>query len=1128
MGSLLVLFLLWVTLHQYQRGVVFVDEQLEKAVRAHLGLSESEPISRAALFQIHNLDATGMGIERLDGIASLANLEVLNLHDNRVVDVAPLQDLQKLVELNLRNNGITNLYEVNFQLLSQLPLKSLNLRHNVVRPAEGEQVRLSDIGILAAFEGLEVLHLRDNHIACLAALRGLHHLQELDLRENRIFDISPLADLHRLKHLNLRENQILDISPLSRLVHLTYLNIHSNQDIVSIVPLSTLQNLEILIMRNVPVGSEREVLYALDRLKRLNIEGCGLEKEHAARLTEMSIARRLTAATHESRRREMLPVFNEIMSSNGTVLSDEDGDYPDWVELYNPGYRSVNIGGWGLSDSYDAPYKWIFPDDTVIDAGGFLTVFASGKNRRELVEGANLHTCFRLGATGDWLVLTGPEGMTVDYVEPVALPRDVSYGRDVEKMDIWYYFAEPTPNRPNTTVPSQTFLAPPKFSHEGGFYTNRFSLRISHSDPTVRIIYTLDGSVPDVDNLAGRTYTYKTGYQRRRRDPDGILVKREMISNVYTNELHITRNVSCREHGLARVNTSFIPEQAVSDADIPGATVVRAKAYRQGAVPSEVVSHTFFVDHLHAVTHQQLLTVSLMVNEDDLFDYERGIHVAGRVFDAWRSEHGDRARGTTPANWTQRGERWERPANIEVFDCWGSQLVPARSVGVRIHGGYTRSKPLKSLRLYARRHHGGPIEADIFNTFPCRGIHVASPAVFDRLLLRNSGNDWRMSLYRDAYMQALVAHAPIDLQASRPALVYVNGEFWGIMNFRERLDPWSLSRRYDIARDDVVILTGNSAGIKAGRQGDNQHFLDTVAFVENHDMSLFENYDWVASRVDLENLALYYAIQLYINNQDWPHTNMDWWRVRRKEVDANASFGCDGRWRWLLYDTDHGFGMQPETSYDVNAIDRVVNLTPGTKARTQVEGNVVNRLFRSLVLQNNKFRYQFLNVSADLMNTAFLPERAIPLMVCFEQEIAPFREIHNKRWGLDTGFQEDMAHFAQHRPDMHRKHLVEQFGLGTNILVTVNVSDPRSGYIRLNTIDVKACTPGISEEPYPWSGLYFGNVPITLTAVPAAEGTFVQWTIIKGDQERVVSDHSITVVSAGDVAVKATFAKSED
>jgi hypothetical protein len=121
-------------------------------------------------------------------------------------------------------------------------------------------------------------------------------------------------------------------------------------------------------------------------------------------------------------------VISEFMASNHSVLKDEDGDYPDWIELYNPSTRDVNLDGFFLTDKADNLTKWCFPN-VQIKAWDFLILFASGKNRS--IPGQPLHTNFRLDKDGEYLALVSPDGEhIVDEYLPkfVAQYEDISYG----------------------------------------------------------------------------------------------------------------------------------------------------------------------------------------------------------------------------------------------------------------------------------------------------------------------------------------------------------------------------------------------------------------------------------------------------------------------------------------------------------------------------------------------------------------------------------------------------------------------------------------------------------------------------------------------------------------------------
>ena len=105
------------------------------------------------------------------------------------------------------------------------------------------------------------------------------------------------------------------------------------------------------------------------------------------------------------------PVISEFMADNQSTLADEDGAYSDWIEIHNPDPSPVSLDGWFLTDKSGTLTQWQFPAVTV-EPGGFLVVWASGKNRR--VPGAPLHTNFSLAKDGEFLALVRPGGTLVE------------------------------------------------------------------------------------------------------------------------------------------------------------------------------------------------------------------------------------------------------------------------------------------------------------------------------------------------------------------------------------------------------------------------------------------------------------------------------------------------------------------------------------------------------------------------------------------------------------------------------------------------------------------------------------------------------------------------------------------
>ncbi len=160
-------------------------------------------------------------------------------------------------------------------------------------------------------------------------------------------------------------------------------------------------------------------------------------------------------------------VINEFLASNGSGLTDEDGDYSGWVELYNRSSRPVNLSGWALTDDLTRPAKWPLPDMS-LESHQYLVIFASGKDRRSLGADSPLHTNFRLNKAGGPLALYNvQDARFVDLLQP-GYPeqfRDIAYGRypagagsEVQAL-AFGYLLNPTPGQPNDETSFRTGIA---------------------------------------------------------------------------------------------------------------------------------------------------------------------------------------------------------------------------------------------------------------------------------------------------------------------------------------------------------------------------------------------------------------------------------------------------------------------------------------------------------------------------------------------------------------------------------------------------------------------------------------------------------------------------------------------
>lgn len=772
-------------------------------------------------------------------------------------------------------------------------------------------------------------------------------------------------------------------------------------------------------------------------------------------------------------------VINEILTSNTFTNTDEDGTYQDWIELYNNETTDINLAGYGLSDDDTVLYKWIFPNVTLAP-GEYILIWASDKNRT--VAGSPLHSNFKISSGGESISLTNPSGVTVSNIPATVLFSNVSFGRFPNGTGDLVYFENATPNAENTTVGYSEILNPPVFSQNSGFFTTAFTLTLSSTTPGATILYTLDGSEPNINNLNGTTYSYKNQYPESPGQATGPLLQKSFQTIEYSAPLSITDR-SPSPNKIASIsstyhfNPTYIPEVPVFKG-----TVIRAKVIKDGALSSKVATRSYFVSP-SGNGRFALPVLSLSTNENNLFDYNDGMYVAGVDFDNWRIAHPDTIINyDEEANYLRTGDATERIGNLNYF-INGTEVLN-QDIGIRIRGGESRAFQSKSLGLYARSEYGTASMG--YKFFP-----DLSDASFKRLTLRNGGGDFTDTMFRDALNHRLVQSLHVETEAYQPSVVFVNGEYWGILNIREKYDDNYFSRVYNFASTEIDFLEEDGVV----QEGDNVDYLNLRDYVQNNSLATEANYTYIKTRLDPENFTDYFIANIYLQNSDWPGTsNMQYWRKKTAGYVPDAPYGHDGRWRWAIHDMDDTFGFGTDdfahnSLADATAVNGPVWPNPAWSTL----------LLRKL-LENNTFKIDFINRFADLMNTSFLPSRILSTIDAMKPVIEPEIEEHISRWEGVADLEEWNYYidyekdFANARPAFQRNHIREKFGINGTINATLDVSDPSHGHIKMNTIAITDGTPGITGNPYPWTGIYFHNIPVKLIAVANPGFVFSHWS----------------------------------
>lgn len=800
-------------------------------------------------------------------------------------------------------------------------------------------------------------------------------------------------------------------------------------------------------------------------------------------------------------------VINEILEANTTINVDEDGTHQDWVELFNNGASAVNLAGYGLSDDSALPYKWVFPNVT-LDPGAYLLIWCSDKNRTDPSQ--PLHTNFKLSSAGDTVILTNTSGITVDSVPATASLQNISYGRLPNGTGPFKFFAEVTPAAANSTTGYDEALTPPTFSQEAGFYVNGFNLSISTTIPGATILYTLDGSEPKVSNLGGTTYSYKNQYPFAPGQATGPLLNQSFRTFQYSGSPISIVDRSSQPNKISAISTTydFNPTYIPATPIFKG-TVVRAKVVKAGALDSQTVTKSYYISPQGASKYS-LPVVSLSVDENLLFDYNQGTLVAGVDFDNWRvaNPNDDAPTIGDVANFFRRGSETERNTNFTYFI--NGAPVLNQDIGLRIHGGSSRVAQNKSFVFYSRSDYGD-------DTMSYQFFNDRSFDSFQSIVLHNSGNDYNQTMFRDALCHQLLKNLHITTKGWQPTVTFLNGEYWGILSFRDKIDDKFFSRVYNIASADIQVLE-NEYWIVEGGQTAQDDYYNLVTYMEGHTLSDQANYDYITTQMDPESFKDYYISNIFLENADWPVNNIYYWRKKTASYTPDAPYGQDGRWRWMAHDMDDTFAIS-------NSDITLNSLADATEPNGPGWPNAPwSTLFLRRMLENPGFKTDFINRFADLLNTTFLTSRMLSKMAEMKSTLDPEAPGQFARWGVPENngdwnyFLGKQTNFINQRPSIQRDHIRGKFGIANNINATLNVSNPAYGYIKINTIDIKEGTDGIGANPYPWTGIYFSNVPVKLKAIALPGYVFSHWT---GASSSTADE--ITINSASSFSVTAVF-----
>ncbi len=394
--------------------------------------------------------------------------------------------------------------------------------------------------------------------------------------------------------------------------------------------------------------------------------------------------------------------------------------------------------------------------------------------------------------------------------------------------------------------------------------------------------------------------------------------------------------------------------------------VVRARALENGKFLSSTATNSYFIGE-----NISLPVVSISTDDRYLNDNKVGIYVVGTN----GAVSPGCEEGPQVANFYQE---WTRPANIDYFDKNGV-LGFSQEFDLKISGSCSRILPQKSLSIKADSKYGKSYLN--YKLFPNKNINKIKS-----FKLKSAGQDWEGTLLRDAFMQQVIKDdMDVEYQDYRPSIVFINGQYWGIHNIREKKNKYFLAENHPEVNPKKLDLLKDEGSAHDGKSDDYIAMLD---FIKNNPLSNQDNYNIVASQMDIENYIDYIIAESYFANTDWPYTNVRFWR------DQNG-----GKWRWILEDLDQGLGEPWGDFITVNMLDLLTN------TNNIGENNPLwsTFLFRSL-LENPTFKSRFKQKYNSYLNSTFQTNRVLGILDSITAKISPEIARHTQKWGATAPY----------------------------------------------------------------------------------------------------------------------------
>lgn len=625
--------------------------------------------------------------------------------------------------------------------------------------------------------------------------------------------------------------------------------------------------------------------------------------------------------------------ITEILPNNKGYFKDSYGEFSGYIEITNTSKSSVSLKGYNLSNDLSLPYRWALPDIS-LGSGKSILVYTSNRDISE----EEYHTNFKLNNTSGVVILTNnnlleqkveynvANGLayikgskkyyesnmispgypnTKDGVEDFqnkyitknsgliineAMTSNYSYlvqngnnyydwielynnsNKDIKLSDYYLTTTSNTPkmyNLPDVTIKAKEYyilmasgdsnLSNNSYKHTNFKLSENEGLFLYNSNKVVDSIFI--SNIP-VGQSYGRTngsglYYFSSPSPGKANNSGTMQISYTPLfsqkAGVYNNVEKISLDISCdgTTYYTTNGNTPNTSSKTLNDTlTLTSTTVVKAMCYESGRMTSDVVTNSYIINEDHT-----LPVMSVTINTNDFSSINRNL---------WEVDY-------------------EKPGYAEFFEDGESFSIP---MGVKLFGGAARGFPKKSFLLSFRKQYG--VSALNYQVFKNR-----NNSSYDEIVLRTASQDEENAMIRDVLGTSLVdGTTNLDVQAYKSIILYINGKYWGIYFIREKVNENFIASHYNVdgSKTDIVRIAGDVTS------GTASNYNKLMSYVESHDLSKKEYYDYVASKVDIDSLIDFWVAETYVTNNDIVNCRF----FSNPDIDG-------GKWNYIFYDLDFAF-----------------------------------------------------------------------------------------------------------------------------------------------------------------------------------------------------------------------------